>query len=366
MRRLIIFERKHIPIHETDHTFTYLTYNRPFWMQPFIRQEICNNNIDDDGDRLIDLYDIEDCPCTRMDTFKISLIPNPSFENTNCIPEFYSQLGCAEGWNQATGATSDLFSTDGFFLNAIPLPIPDGINCVGTILNYDYMEYLGACLNGPMLSGQSYLIKFDVAAALYILNSDDFEATVPFIPIDLVLYGSPVCEPFPVLDGPCSPNNEWVELNRVSYQLQNEWTQKMILFTPNQDIQSIVLGGSCTTNPLYTNNRAPCILWDNLQLNRADDEIIYYVPNTFTPNGDEHNNVFNPVFVCGYDPLEYRFDVYDRWGEIVFTSLDSKTGWDGSYRGLPAKEGVFGWKLEYKAENTTEKKVITGHANLLR
>ena len=58
-------------------------------------QEICNNNIDDDGDRLIDLYDLEDCPCTRMDTFKISLIPNPSFENVHCFPTGYSQMGYA-------------------------------------------------------------------------------------------------------------------------------------------------------------------------------------------------------------------------------------------------------------------------------
>lgn len=46
--------------------------------------------------------------------------------------------------------------------------------------------------------------------------------------------------------------------------------------------------------------------------------------------------------------------------------MDAGAGWDGTYHGMPAKEGVFGWKLEYKAENTSEKKVVTGHANLLR
>lgn len=330
-------------------------------------QEICNNNIDDDGDRLIDLYDIEDCPCSReADTFKISLIPNPSFENLDSIPTYFSQLNYAQQWNQATWATSDLLCTDGFFLNEIPLPIPDGNNCVGTILNYDYLEYLGTCLNGPMLSGQSYSLKFNIATALYILNSNDFEANVPSIPIDLVLYGSTICEPFPVQEGPCWQNSNLIELDRISYQMLNQWTEKTMFFTPLQNIYSIILGGACTANPLNSINRAPYILWDNLQLNNIPEEVIYYVPNTFTPNGDEHNNLFNPVFVCGYDPLEYRFDVYNRWGEIVFTSLDAKAGWDGTYQGIPAKEGVFGWKLEYKADNTTEKKVLTGHANLLR
>lgn len=320
-------------------------------------QEICNNNIDDDGDRLIDLYDIKDCPCSRADTFKISLIPNPSFENTNCIPTGYSQLNCAEGWEQATLATSDLFSPDGFMPNYIPMPIPDGTNCAGTIIEFDYREYIGTCLNGPLLAGQSYLLKFNIAANTIPDWSYEFHST----PVDLVLFGQTICESFPLQTITCPENFGWKEIEKITYISQNSWSTINLFFTPQQDIYSIMLGGDCRIGalPVY-------IMWDNFQLNRADDEIIYYVPNTFTPNGDEHNNIFNPVFVCGYDPLEYRFEVYDRWGETVFTSLDAQKGWDGTYHGLPAKEGVFGWKLEYKAENTAEKKVLTGHANLLR
>ncbi|WP_341907612.1 T9SS type B sorting domain-containing protein [Fluviicola taffensis] len=320
-------------------------------------QEICNNNIDDDGDRLIDLYDIEDCPCTRADTFKISLIPNPSFENTNCIPSGYSQLNCAEGWEQATLATSDLFSPLGFMPSYVPLPIPDGTNCIGTIIDLDYREYVGTRLNGPLLAGQSYLLKFNVAANTIPEWAFEFHPTV----VDLVLFGKTSYESFPLQTAFCPENFGWKEIGRIGYTTQDVWSSISVFFTPEEDIYSVMLGGGCNDSdtPVY-------ILWDNLQLNRADDEIIYYVPNTFTPNGDEHNNIFNPVFVCGYDPLEYRFEIYNRWGEIVFTSLDAEMGWDGTYNGLPTKEGVFGWKLEYKAENTTEKKVLTGHANLLR
>lgn len=152
--------------------------------------------------------------------------------------------------------------------------------------------------------------------------------------------------------------------------MNESWGKSYLFFTPQEDIYSIMLGGSCNyaevENHQALDGGQAYIFWDNLQLNLAEEEIIYYVPNTFTPNGDEHNNIFNPVFVCGYDPLEYRFEIYNRWGEIVFTSLDAEIGWDGTYNGLPAKEGVFGWKLEYKSENTAEKKVLTGHANLLR
>jgi len=303
------------------------------------------------------LYDLEDCPCTRMDTFKISLIPNPSFEYVNCTPTGFSQLNCAEGWQQATWATSDLYSPDSFMPGYVPLPIPDGTNCVGTIVEFDYREYIGTCLNGPLLAGQSYLLKFNIAANTLPQWSYEFHPAT----VDLVLFGKKNCEVFPLQTSTCMENFGWEEIGRINYTSQNSWNTVSWFFTPQDDIYSIILGGGCGMNvgPVY-------ILWDNLQLNRADDEIIYYVPNTFTPNGDEHNNVFNPVFVCGYDPLEYRFDVYDRWGEMVFTSMDARAGWEGTYRGLPAKEGVFGWKLEYKAENTTEKIVLTGHANLLR
>ncbi len=320
-------------------------------------QEICNNNIDDDGDRLIDLYDVEDCPCSIGDTFKISLIPNPSFENVNCIPNGPAQLNCAEGWSQATLATSDLFSTDGFIPNFVSLPLPDGNNCVATRIDADWMEYIGTCLNGPLLAGQSYLLRFNVASDIYNgeIDFSDF-------PVDLVLFGKTSCDPFPIQTTSCPESLGWKEIGKINYSMKHSWISTYIFFTPKEDIYSVMLGGPCDF-PAVT---ALYIFWDNLQLNRADDEIIYYVPNTFTPNGDEDNNIFNPVFVCGYDPFEYRFEVYDRWGETVFTSLDSKAGWDGTYNGLPAKEGVFGWKLEYKADNTTEKKVLTGHANLLR
>lgn len=98
----------------------------------------------------------------------------------------------------------------------------------------------------------------------------------------------------------------------------------------------------------------------------ADQEVIYYVPNTFTPNGDEFNQLFNPVFVCGYDPYEYHFEIYNRWGEVVFESFDPGNGWDGMYNNTQVSDGVFFLKLEYKATYSAERKMLTGHLNLLR
>ena len=65
-------------------------------------QEICNNGIDDDGDGLIDLFD-DECECEGFSSTQSvpSLIPNYSFESNSCCPSGYSQLNCADTWQQA-------------------------------------------------------------------------------------------------------------------------------------------------------------------------------------------------------------------------------------------------------------------------
>jgi hypothetical protein len=61
-------------------------------------QEICNNGLDDDNNGLIDLNDSTACNCSNLAAGSTeSLIPNPSFEDNNCLPTSWSQLNCATG-----------------------------------------------------------------------------------------------------------------------------------------------------------------------------------------------------------------------------------------------------------------------------
>ena len=53
-----------------------------------------------------------------------------------------------------------------------------------------------------------------------------------------------------------------------------------------------------------------------------NDELIFYVPNTFTPDGDTYNQTFQPIFTSGYDPLVFSMLIYNRWGELLFESTD--------------------------------------------
>ena len=96
------------------------------------------------------------------------------------------------------------------------------------------------------------------------------------------------------------------------------------------------------------------------------EPVIYFIPNTFTPNGDELNNTFQPVFTYGYDPQSYNFYIYNRWGELIFESHNPKIGWDGTFGNNLVQNDTYIWKLEFKEKIEEYKHVKTGHVTLLK
>lgn len=94
--------------------------------------------------------------------------------------------------------------------------------------------------------------------------------------------------------------------------------------------------------------------------------MVVFVPNTFTPDGDEFNNDFLPHLNEAFDYQSYTFQVYNRWGEVLFESHDVLVGWDGIYHGKLCKEGVYVWKIEIKQKNKDNHLVYNGHVNLIK
>ncbi len=91
-------------------------------------------------------------------------------------------------------------------------------------------------------------------------------------------------------------------------------------------------------------------------------DALIYIPNTFTPEGDEFNGMF---YAKGGNVRNFKLDIYDRWGELIFTTHDIHIGWDGTYNGIQCQDGTYTWKLEYDdLRGNSHKKV--GHVNLLR
>ena len=99
----------------------------------------------------------------------------------------------------------------------------------------------------------------------------------------------------------------------------------------------------------------------------VEEELIFYVPNTFTPDGDDYNEYFKPIFTSGFDPFDYELMIFDRWGEIVFESHDSEIGWDGTYAGsYKVQDGTYTWKITFKTSANDERRAIYGHVNIVR
>jgi gliding motility-associated-like protein len=96
------------------------------------------------------------------------------------------------------------------------------------------------------------------------------------------------------------------------------------------------------------------------------EELIFYVPNTFTPDNDVYNNTFQPVFTSGFDPYNFTMLIYNRWGEIIFETRDASIGWDGTYNGDYAQDGIYTWKIEFKSRVNDKKYVKVGHVNMMR
>ncbi len=77
-------------------------------------------------------------------------------------------------------------------------------------------------------------------------------------------------------------------------------------------------------------------------------EPFIFVPNGFTPNGD---NLNDRLFVEGKTIDELYFAVYNRWGEKVFETDDQSVGWDGTYKGKALSPDAFGYYLEARCFN---------------
>jgi len=95
-------------------------------------------------------------------------------------------------------------------------------------------------------------------------------------------------------------------------------------------------------------------------------EYALYIPNTFTPDDNNINDTFQPKGV-GIDESSYKMYIYDRWGELIFTSDEFRKGWDGSVKGSAAKvaeQGVYVYKILVKDMQGNVHQYI-GHVNCL-
>lgn len=96
----------------------------------------------------------------------------------------------------------------------------------------------------------------------------------------------------------------------------------------------------------------PCMLaMDTVHIVEGSCAPFVHIPNAFTPNGDDINDLFMAIASEAVD--QWTLTVFDRWGLLVFSAHDPADAWDGTYQGREAPVGVYVWDLHYRKAAST-------------
>ena len=134
-------------------------------------------------------------------------------------------------------------------------------------------------------------------------------------------------------------------------------------------------------NPLYdfdywefkNHTPSPNIHADSVSINygMSDDVIAHFIektsdvifPTAFTPNGDGRNDILLPLGARYIKSLSV--EIWNRWGQLVYSSTDPTSGWDGYYHGTEAQTGVYAYFIKYVTLKGDEK-TSKGNVTLIR
>ena len=95
----------------------------------------------------------------------------------------------------------------------------------------------------------------------------------------------------------------------------------------------------------------------------VEGEYAFFLPNSFTPNGDGLNDSFFPVG----DKISvenYSFKIFNRWGELIFSTNDFNAKWDGTYQNNALSSDAYIWKIDLVDSQSGEEKSLKGYVLL--
>ena len=157
----------------------------------------------------------------------------------------------------------------------------------------------------------------------------------------------------------------WIDPSIVKY----EWySEDGILLSEASELIGFraINSGSIT---LWLFDRYGCEHQITVAIEVTKENIRLFVPNVFTPNGDNLNDFFNFFSTEALSQVNF-FRVYDRWGELIynapaFVDPTSFVGWDGTFNGEAALPGVYTYVLSVTYLDETDQ-LISGDLTLLR
>ena len=254
--------------------------------------------------------------------------------------------------------TSPLDTCSPFTVDLTNSSVTSG-STAGVVLSYWQDPACTIALSGPSAVGVdgTYFIKADLAGCSDVA------------PVEVVIHSAPLASftPTPAILSNLSPISTMINtsIGAVSYSWDFGDNQTSIANSPSHYFPDSDSGTYVIT--LTVTNAFGCV---DIAVStvKVNEELLFYVPNTFTPDSDTYNESFQPIFTSGFDPFDYKLLIFNRWGEVIFESHNTDLGWRGLYGvdGVKVQDGTYTWKIEFTVKSTNKRKVVVGHVNVLR
>jgi gliding motility-associated-like protein len=274
--------------------------------------------------------------CVNMDSIWVNVLPLPEIDfiadnSKGCAPLVVNFVALSDGatydwsfgdgWSDDGGATTHIFEYDGSYDVTLTVTSEEGCVNSATFANYvdvDKTPIAGFTYSPDELTIANTFVEFENTS----LGGDYFKWN----------FGDGSAE-----NADINPSHYYPEIGNSTYRV---------------DLIAISTNGCSDTTQQILNFK---------------DQLLYFVPNAFTPDGDTYNEMFKPVFVSGLDVYDFTLMIFNRWGEVVFESHNVDFGWDGTYgnRGM-ADDGIYIWKLEFGETMSDKKHYDEGHITLLK
>jgi gliding motility-associated-like protein len=143
-------------------------------------------------------------------------------------------------------------------------------------------------------------------------------------------------------------------------------------WSPSDYLSCTVCPSPFTSAPLNTVYDVTATVLVNGHTCSADTQVtvlvnpVLYIPNTFTPNHDGINDVFEVSGSCFENMDDFYIGIYNRWGQLVTEGYATNFTWDGHDHNDLAQAGIYTYTLSYLNRNTGKYYNRLGHLQLLR
>ena len=238
--------------------------------------------------------------------------------NTSQIASCYWDLGNGSS-SSAIDTVINIYSSPGVFDVLLEVTSPEG--CVNDTTFYDFIE----------------IYDYPVAA----FSSDPNPASVLTPTVQFTDSSSSDVVDF-----------EWLFYDSINQLIGSSYSQNPeFIFSDNIEQTYLV--------ELYVENQNGC-RDSTYGLQFVEADYSFYMPNSFTPNGDGINDYFFPI-ANKVDVSTFTFKIFNRWGEVVYSSNDVNERWDGTFKGQDVIEDTYLWIINVKDTQSGALKELRGY-----